>query len=140
MSNMRSELSERNKYWIPKNRYYELKYFCLQYEDYKRAYREAASYISVGGDGRGQREFSDPTSEAARRAEFYLRKTKLIEQAAIASDVDLASYILRAVTSGVTYTYLSTMLDIPCSRNTFYDRYHKFFYILNAIISSPIIE
>ena len=35
---IRAELSENNKYWISKHRYYELKHFCLQYPIWKKAY------------------------------------------------------------------------------------------------------
>ena len=35
---LRSELSSKNKYYIDKHRYYELKHFCLQYPEWKRAY------------------------------------------------------------------------------------------------------
>ena len=36
--NLRPELSKKNKYWIDKNRFYELKYFCLQYPLWKKTY------------------------------------------------------------------------------------------------------
>lgn len=35
---IRPELSEKNKYWIEKHRYYELKHFCLQYVIWKKSY------------------------------------------------------------------------------------------------------
>ena len=35
---VRSELSKKNKYWIERHRYYELKHFCLQYPIWKKAY------------------------------------------------------------------------------------------------------
>lgn len=35
---IRPELSEKNKYWLEKHRYYELKHFCLQYPLWKQAY------------------------------------------------------------------------------------------------------
>ena len=35
---IRPELSEKNKYWISKHRYYELKHFCLQYPLWRKAY------------------------------------------------------------------------------------------------------
>ena len=33
------EVSEKNKYWIDKHRYYELKHFCLQYPLWKKEYQ-----------------------------------------------------------------------------------------------------
>lgn len=32
---IRAEVSKNNPYYISKNRYYELKYFCLQYKEFK---------------------------------------------------------------------------------------------------------
>lgn len=37
MSRERAELSKKNPYHIPRYRYYELKYFCRQYNDWKKA-------------------------------------------------------------------------------------------------------
>lgn len=30
---IRPETSKKNKYWIPRHRYHELKHFCLQYPE-----------------------------------------------------------------------------------------------------------
>lgn len=35
---IRPEISKKNRYWIDKHRYYELKHFCLQYPTWKKAY------------------------------------------------------------------------------------------------------
>ena len=35
---LRPELSSKNKYYIDKHRYYELKHFCLQYTEWKKSY------------------------------------------------------------------------------------------------------
>ena len=37
---VRPELSKKNRYWISKARYYELKHFCLQYPGWRKAYSE----------------------------------------------------------------------------------------------------
>lgn len=42
------------------------------------------------------------------------------------------SYILRCVTSGISYDKMVAS-GIPCSRDYFYDRYRKFFWILDRI-------
>lgn len=39
-SSVRPELSKSNRYWVCINRFYELKYFCLQYPDWRRKYEE----------------------------------------------------------------------------------------------------
>ena len=40
---IRPELSKKNKYWIPRHRYYELKHFCLQYPEWKEQYTNLSS-------------------------------------------------------------------------------------------------
>ena len=37
-TDIRPEVSVKNKYWISRHRYYELKHFCLQYGEWKQAY------------------------------------------------------------------------------------------------------
>ena len=62
-------------------------------------------------------------------------KCKLIEQTAMETDSELYQYIIKAVTNEyVTYKYLQTIMNIPCSRNTYYDRRRKFYYLLSKKI------
>lgn len=61
------------------------------------------------------------------------RRIQLIEKAAKDADDILYEYILKAVTEGLSFTYLQAVLGIPCSRDTYYDRYRKFFWILNSM-------
>ena len=61
-------------------------------------------------------------------------KEKLVtelKKAAKESDDFLHPYILKAVTEGLSYTYLKTRLEIPCSRDMYYDRYRRFFWLLS---------
>ena len=43
----------------------------------------------------------------------------------------LYSYIIKGVIEGKSYTYLKTKLGIPCGRDMYYERYRKFFWVLN---------
>ena len=128
------ELSKKNKYHIPKHRYYELKHFCLQYNDWKKAYSEIEYLRSSTYDNaifRREDEISNPTYELAEQKLLYFEKMKVIEQTAIATDPELSSYILKAVTNEVTYVHLKSKLNIPCGRGTYYDRYRRFFWLLD---------
>lgn len=130
---VRAELSKKNKYWIDKNRYYELKYFCLQYPLWRRAYElldglQLCSYDLVYVSNS---DISDVTGKCVEEREIYLERMKTVEQAAIEADPYLASYILKAVTEGHSYNYLQTKLNIPCGRDMYYDRYRRFFWILS---------
>lgn len=131
---IRPELSKKNKYYVEKNRYYELKYFCLQYHIWKHEYLNLDGYSGYVIDPISTsrpNEVSDPTSRIADERILYFNKMKLIEQAALEADGELADYILKAVTEGLTYTTLKSKLNIPCSRDTYYNRYRRFFWILD---------
>lgn len=131
---IRPEISANNKYHIDKHRYYELKHFCLQYNEWKKAYTSccesiifASRYDKVGSVSTP----GDLTAKYAMRRAQYGEKIKLIEDAAREADDFLYPYLLKAVTEGLSYPYLKTKLDIPCGRDMYYDRYRKFFWLLS---------
>lgn len=131
---IRAALSEKNKYYIDKHRYYELKHFCLQYNEWKKVYANCnESIIFASGIERIPTSNipSDITAKYAIKKAFYGERIKLIEKIAMEADDFLYPYILKAVTEGLSYTYLKSKLDIPCGRDMYYDRYRKFFWLLN---------
>lgn len=132
-SSVRPELSKENKYWVSKNRFYELKYFCLQYPFWKKQYEEIDGMYGRAIDSIHSRlnTPSDPTSKAVEMRSTYFERMEVVEQAAIEADPYLASYILKAVTEGLSYNYLKTKLEIPCGRDMYYDRYRRFFWLLD---------
>ena len=133
MVKLKPELSKKNKYWIDKNRYYELKYFCLQYPLWKHAYDSLDGMHVSSFDLTGVKASSrtDILGRIMDERTIYLERMQLVENAAREADPYLASYILKAVTEGHAYTYLESMLEIPCSRDTYYDRYRRFFWLLD---------
>ena len=133
MADIKPELSRRNRYWIDKNRYYELKYFCLQYPMWKRAWLDldALKTSSCGLVRTSDGMLRDPVALCASERELYSSRMHLVERAAMDSDPYLSSYIVKAVTEGYSYAYLESTLEIPCSRDTYYDRYRKFFWLLD---------
>lgn len=131
---IRPEISIKNKYWIDKHRHYELKHFCLQYPAWKRAYSELEnpSIASSAAERMPSNNIpSDPTAKQAIKKNNYSEKIKMIERAARDADDELYMYILKGVTEELSYTYLKSKLKIPCSRDTYYDRYRRFFWILS---------
>ena len=131
---IRAQLSVKNKYYIDKHRYYELKHFCLQYNEWKKAYSNCnESIIFAAGIERlpSSNIPSDLTAKYAMKKAFYGERIKLIERIAMEADDYLYPYILRAVTEGLSYPYLKSRLDIPCGRDMYYDRYRKFFWLLS---------
>lgn len=133
-STVRPELSKSNRYWIEKNRYYELKYFCLQYPTWKRRYEEVDGFSDRSIDAivySKINSIANPTHRTAEERSLYLERMEMIEKAAIEADPYLASYILKSVTEGLSYTYLKSRLEIPCGRDMYYDRYRRFFWLLD---------
>ena len=132
---IRPELSEKNKYWISKHRYYELKHFCLQYSEWKKALLaiEGLSISSPKIDGipTATNSYGDPTSKYAITKAYYSDKIKMIERIAHETDKQLGGYILLAVTEELSFNHLKTKMDIPCGKDMYYDRYRRFFWLLN---------
>lgn len=134
---IRAKISEKNKYYIDKHRYYELKHFCLQYGKWKKAYADCnESIIFVVGLDKypcSNSIPSDLTAKYAIKKAYYGDRIKLIEQAAMEADDFLYPYILKAVTEGLSFTHLKARLEIPCGRDMYYDRYRKFFWLLSEM-------
>ena len=131
---IRPQISERNKYYIDKHRYYELKHFCLQYNEWKKAYascNESIIFASKFEKESTSNIPSDITAKYAIKRAYYAGRVKIVEKAAMEADEFLYPYILKAVSEGLSYTYLKSKLDIPCGRDMYYDRYRKFFWLLS---------
>ncbi len=133
----RPELSVRNGYWIEKHRFYELKQFCLQYPIWKKAYdsldglsKKPLTLIETFGKSS---ETNDPTARCAIAKQYYRERMEMLENAAHLADEDLADYILKGVTGDRSYSNLVSVYGLPCSKDMYYDRYHKFFWHLNKI-------
>ena len=111
---IRPEISEKNKYYIDKHRYYELKHFCLQYHEWKKQYAKCNdAIIFASGIDRlpSSNTPSDLTAKYAMQKVFYQQRIQMIELAARNADDFLYPYILKAVTEGLSYTYLKTKLE-----------------------------
>lgn len=133
-TSIRSEISEKNEYYIPKEKYLELKYFCLQYPEWKKACSNLLQIPENHGflDAvlGGSPEFSDPTGATACMLAEYAEKIQLVRKTAEEAEPTLANYIILAVTKGLAYPALYSQYHIPCGRDMFYNRYRKFFWLL----------
>lgn len=135
-TSIRPEISIKNKYYIDKHRHYELKHFCLQYPMWKREYEilgVPTLSSSVAGRIPSSNLHSDPTANFVLRKAYYSEKIKMIEDVAMKADKYLYKYILKAVTEGLSYTYLKNKMDIPCGKDMYYDRYRRFFWLLSEL-------
>ena len=135
-TNIRAEISEKNKYWIDKHRHYELKHFCLQYPSWKKAYAafdDSSIPLSMIESSPTSNLPGDPTAKRAVMKAYYSEKISLIERAAVEADRYLSDYILRAVTEELSYAHLKSKMGIPCGKDMYYDRYRRFFWLLSKL-------
>lgn len=131
---IRAELSKKNKYWISKHRHYELKHFCLQYPEWKKACAlrtgRSACLTTTVSSVKNHNFLYSPISNNSTLSN-YTELIELIDQTAIEADPYLYEYILKGVTEGRSYTYLKAVLGMPCGKDMYYDRYRKFFWLLS---------
>lgn len=131
---IRAEVSMKNKYYINKHRHYELKHYCLQYPTWKKAYIDCLDHdipMAMIDGVQDPGGVYDPLSTRALTRSYYSNKMQMIEQVAKDADKYLWQYILKAVTEGLSYTYLKTKMGIPCGKDMYYDRYRRFFWLLS---------
>lgn len=134
MPRFKSELSKKNRYHISKHRYLELKHFCLQYPEWKQQYIDlspgdlnGSSGLFLFSDGK---EWSDPTGVRAVELANLSQCMRIVEECCRKADDQIWHYIFRGVTEGLSFETLKSF-GIPCERDMYYDRYRRFFYILN---------
>lgn len=133
MSEFKPELSKDNPYYIGRHRYYELKHFCLQYPNWQKQLKMLEPPLTPEFIERFQKASAlpNPTERIAIMRAAISECSKLVEDAAKEADPELAKWLLAGVTEGRNYENLQTTMGIPCSRDTYYDRYRKFFWILS---------
>lgn len=117
------------QYNISRMKYRELKYFCLQYPEWKH---ELAVYTDalrapVITDMPAAHNGSDSTANTALRRAEIENKCAAVEQAAQEANQYIATAIIKNVTEGTPYEYM----NVPCGRRQFYDDRRKFFYYLS---------
>lgn len=132
-TNIRPEITKSNDYWISRHRYYELKHFCMQYKEWREEYAELDSCIAYGSVSKVHtgNKVSIPVEQVMERRLYLSDRINLVERLSAEAGTDLKSYLLKAVTEGLSYDVLKAKLDIPCCRSVYYDIYRKFFWLLS---------
>lgn len=117
---------------LNKNRYRELKYFCLQYEDKKKELENICYLTSNIKDNESSNKNIDRNKiEKLTIKKINLEKQiEIIEKTAHEVTEDLYDYLLKNVTQGIPWEYL----DIPISRSGFYYLRSRYFYNLSKIL------
>lgn len=133
MQRQRTRVSPNNRWWLPENAFREALYFAYQYKELK-------DELEVIGTGERAINYdpqpkgtatSKPVEDLAIKRSKIADKIARIESACRLTDAELYPWLILGVTDReIGYDYLSTRLNIPCSRNTYYERRRKFYYIL----------
>jgi hypothetical protein len=130
---IRPELSNKNCYKLDKNRYYELKYFCFQYNEWVHQLEVLDGYSRTNGiqiePNNGS--YSNKTYSTVAKREAYLKKIDLIKRVATEVDGYLSKYLIKGITENLSYDILKVRFDIPCSRGVYYKKYRQFFALLD---------
>mgnify|MGYP000022507874 FL=1 len=116
-------------YGISKNRYAELKAFCLQYEEKKSKISRGIGAMSYDGMPKSNYK-ENPLETKAIRNVTYQKDCEMIEQAAIAASADIYPYIIKSVTNDLSYRFIEydeKLGRIPIGINEFY-AYRRLFY------------
>lgn len=132
---MRSiELSQKNPYYIPKERYYELKHFCFQYNDWLKALAvlngwSTSNDIWLAGIVKNNCPASQTERIAIARS-YYAKRIELISKCLEEIQPAIAPFIIKGVTDGLSYDILAAQ-GCPCCREYYYGEYRKFFWQLS---------
>lgn len=128
MTKIRKRDMKLSDYNISRAKYSELKYFCMQYAEKLQELSRGYGIHAVVNDGMPRSsQTGNPTEQAAIRNAMLQKDVKLVEQTAIEADPEIYQWLLKNVTEGIGYDYL----DVPKSRNRFYDSRKYFFYLLS---------
>lgn len=132
---MKSEISEKNPYYIPKHRYYELYHFCRQYPMWQKAYDSLVELSHRPEDLAlfDTNEHGDPTARCAEAKEYYFSRMQMIGHAIEKIDPDgvLYGWLLMNVTENISYDAMDAKYGMPVSRDEFYKKRREFFWHLS---------
>lgn len=132
---IRPEIAVKNKYYISKHRYYELKHFCMQYPEWKH---ELSSIDGISSRSTGTSEHvnngrvSKPTEIYAEARMFYEQRIQMVEDAATRATDDIFGKVLvMAVTNEISYEQMAARGLVHCGKDLWYAAYRRFFWILD---------
>lgn len=133
--NKMKTLSEKNPYYISKERKLELIHFCRQYPEWREEYNEilhSANTRSLATDvvkvmrGLSPRPTEDLMLRAVRLAECM----DIVDNAALEAAPGFVGAIRRCAIYGKSYDQLNALAPMPVSRAEYYKALRKFYWII----------
>ena len=133
VTEMKKEKRLRDMTWddygISRNRYKELKAFCMQYDEKKSKIKYGISAMQYDGQPKVHSTGSQVENQAIEN-ERYEKDCRMIEEAAVRANPGIWKYILRSVTQGLPYEHIEydeELGKIYVGKTDFY-AYRKLFY------------
>lgn len=133
----RNRSKKTGKWKISAHEFYMAMHFAYQYHEWKKeltGLTDTSKAITYSDMPKGNLN-PDPTGDLVERREKLVRNIDIVERSAREADPELYEWLMLGVTNdGVNYESLRTLKGIPCSRNTYYERRRKFYYLLSKQI------
>lgn len=122
----------RGKYKLERHEFFTAYHYALQYNAWRDQYEALDGRKAIAMDGMPHgTTCGNPTEAIGMKRAALADKMRLIERVANEVAPDLYKWLFKAVTNeGITFPYLETVMNIPCSKNTFYEVRRKFYYRL----------
>lgn len=117
---------------IDRDVYMELKYWCYQYDTWKREIKDLNASLAPSGlkcDGMPHsRDVSSSVEKKAIRIKMLQSKIDMLEKAAQMTSEEFMSYIILYCTKkDISFETLQGYYNIPCSKRTFFRLRTQFF-------------
>lgn len=123
------------KYLIDKATYERLKTYCRGYSTWVEEYQELQDGKVFSGLHKLERSpvFSDPTCNRGILMAERSYKINLVDEIIreVADIPEFQNCLRLAITEGVTYRYMSLRMGLKIDKDTFFNAYRKFFWILS---------
>lgn len=131
MPNVRA-VHTKSEHNLSKHEFYAAYHYALQYSEWKDRCDSLIGLRAVSIDGQPHGgKIGNPTEQQGLSIYEWQSKMKVIEDTVREAAPDIYQWMLKAVThEGVTFAYLSTVMEIPCGKKYYYSRRRKFYYLL----------
>lgn len=135
---IRTDTSDRSSYHLDKERYLELKHFCLQYPNWKKELSNMQKFPSgsiLDLSDKTDKVGTDTIYKTVAKMVLLRDKVHLVDVTLLRAEENdiIREYLKECITKGTSYAKLNAKYMVPCGRDRFYKSYRKFFYILSLI-------
>lgn len=128
-------LTEKNKWYVGKERTKELKYFVKQYNVWRDALTDLNLYSKslLLGPKVQESHDSSQTERLAASMAFYEDRINMVNEAVASVDPNISKPILFCVIKDIPYEELAANFDIPYGRDLFYEKVRQFIWTLDKL-------